>query len=168
MVFWIYLRLSIYQDFESIRNLNMLEIHRVYWEASQYNSGSEYVGETTLKLVSAIFDQIFIFNQMIALQKLWKMFFMHLKSSFRSWDIQVFVFPSSPLFLPVSHCVRGCLKINLKVYDVINCLNMNLITHFVWYLGKEKRYDIETLSIDRVLNKEHFYGKIMQKMGTKS
>ena len=168
MVFWIYLRLSIYQDFKSIRNLNMLEIHRVYWEASQYNSGSEYGGETTLKLVSAIFDQIFIFNQMIALQKLWKMFFIHLKSSFRSWDIQVFVFPSSPHFLPVSHCVRGCLKINLKVYDVINCLSMNLIKYFVWYLGKEKRYDIETLCIDRVLNKEHFYGKIMQKMGTKS
>ena len=40
---------------------------------------------------------------------------------------------------------------------------INLITHFVWYLEKEKRYDIETLSIDRVLNKENFYGKIMQK-----
>ena len=33
---------------------------------------------------------------------------------------------------------------------------------------KEKRYDIETLSIDRVLNKEHFDGKIMLKMSTKS
>ena len=29
-------------------------------------------------------------------------------------------------------------------------------------------YDIETLSIDRVVNREHFYGKIMQKMWTKS
>ena len=94
-------------------------------------------------------------------------FLFHLKSSFHSWDILIFVFPSSPLFLPVSHCVRGCLKINHKVYDVINCLNKNL-THFVWYLEKEKRYDIETLSIDGVSNKEHFYGKIMQKMCTKS
>ena len=34
-------------------------------------------------------------------------------------------------------------------------------------LGK-KRYDIETLPIDRVLNKAHFYGKIIQKMCTKS
>ena len=42
-----------------------------------------------------------------------------------------------------------------------------LITHFVWYLEKEKRYDIETLSIDRVLNKKHFKGKIMKKMCTK-
>ena len=32
-----------------------------------------------LKLVSAIFYQIFIFNQMIALQKLWKMFFISSK-----------------------------------------------------------------------------------------
>ena len=29
-------------------------------------------------------------------------------------------------------------------------------------------YDIETLSIDRVLNKEHFYGTVMHKMCTKS
>ena len=29
----------------------------------------------------------------------------------------------------------------------------------VWCFKKEKRYDVETLSIDRVLNKEHFYGK---------
>ena len=59
-------------------------------------------------------------------------------------------------------------KKNIKFYDVINCLNMNLITHFVWYLEKEIRCDTETLSIDRELNKEHFYGKIMQKMCTKS
>ena len=91
----------------------------------------------------------------------------HLKSSFCSRDIQIFVFLSSPLFLPVSHCFRGWWKINLKVCDVINCLNKNLITHFVWYLKKEKRYDIETLSIDRVLNKEHFYWKTMQKMCTR-
>ena len=79
-----------------------------------------------------------------------------------------FLFLSSPLFLPVSHCFRGWSKKNLKVYDVINCQNKNLITHFVWYLEKEIRCDIETLSIDRVLNKEHFYRKIMQKMCTKS
>ena len=72
-----------------------------------------------------------------------------------------------PLFLPVSHCVRAWSKINLEVYDIINCLNNNLI-HLVWYLEKEKRYGIEILSIDRVLNNEHFYGKIIQKMCTKS
>ena len=41
----------------------------------------------------------------------------------------------------------------------MNCLNKNLTTRFVLYLGKEKSYDIETLSIDRVLNKKYFYGK---------
>ena len=95
-------------------------------------------------------------------------FLFHLKSSFRSQDIQIFVFPSSPLFLPVSHCFRAWSKINLKVYDNINCLNKNLITHLVWYMEKEKKYDIETLAIDRALNKEHFYEKIMHKMCTKT
>ena len=37
-----------------------------------------------------------------------------LKSFFRFWDIQIFVFPSSPVFLPVSHCFRAWSKINLN------------------------------------------------------
>ena len=62
------------------------------------------------------------------------------KSSFHSRDIQIFVFQPSPLFLPVSHCSSAWSKINLKIYDdVINCLSMNLIIHFVWYLEKEKK-----------------------------
>ena len=96
--------------------------------------------------------------------KTMKFFLFHLKSSFSSWDIQIFVFLSSPLFSPVSHCFSDWSKKNLKVYDIINCLSDNLITH----LEKEIRCDTETLSIDRELNKEHFYGKIMQKMCTKS
>ena len=95
-------------------------------------------------------------------------FLFHLKSPFRSRDIQFFIFPCSPLFLPVTHCFRSWSKINLKVYDMMNCLNKNLITHFVWYLRNEKMYDIETLSIDWVLNKKHLYGKIMQKTCTKA
>ena len=105
-------------------------------------------------------------DQMTALQKL--MFLFHLKSSFHSRDIQFLIFLLSPLFLPVSHCFRGWSKINLIVYDIINILNKMLITHFIWYLEKEKRYDTETLSVDTELNKEQFYGKIMQKMCTKS
>ena len=92
----------------------------------------------------------------------------HQKSSFHSWDIQIFVFLSFPLFLPVSHCFRGWSKMYLRVYDAIDCLNKNSITHFAWYLKKEKRHDIQTLSIDGVSNKEHFYGKIMQKICSKS
>ena len=55
-----------------------------------------------------------------------------------------------------------------KVHDVINCVNEISITHFVWYLENEKKYDIETLSIDWVSDKEHFYRKIMQKICSKS
>ena len=95
---------------------------------------------------------------MLAFQKVWKMFF--ILSEKVSWFSRYsnFVFLSTPLFPPVSHCFRGWAKINLKVNDAINYLNKNLITHFVWYLEKEKRYDTETLSIYRVLNKGHFHG----------
>ena len=135
--------------------------------ALSYKFAAYFQSTQYLKLVSAILYQIFISHQMIALQKLKNIFLFHLKNSFRSRDIQIFVFLSSPLFLPVCHCFRGWSKINLKVYDVTNCLNKNLITHFVWYLEKEKRYDNETLSTDRVLNKENFYWKIMQIMRTR-
>ena len=50
----------------------------------------------------------------------------------------------------------------------MNCLDKNLITHFVWYLEKEITCDIKTLSIDRELNTEHFHRKILRKMCTKS
>ena len=115
-------------------------------------------------VVKAIRYVIF-FHQMIALQ-IWKMLFISSKKLFHSWNIESFVFPSSPLFLPLGCCFRGWLKINFKVYDVINCLNKNL-THFAWYLQKEKIYDIEILFIDRVLNKERFYRKFMQETCTK-
>ena len=98
------------------------------------------------------------------------MFFLfHLKSSFRSGDIQIFVFALTSLFLYVSHCLRALSKISLKVYDVVNCLNQNLRTHFPRYLEKESMYAIETFAIDTVFNnKKHFYGKIMQKISTNS
>ena len=85
-----------------------------------------------LKLVSAIFLLNFHFQPNDSPSKTMKntLYYISSKSSFRSPDILIFVFLSSFLFLPVSHCVRGCLKINHKVYDVINCLNKNL-THFV-------------------------------------
>ena len=75
-------------------------------------------------------------------------FLFHLKSYFRYWDIQIFVFPPSPLFLPVSHCLRTWSKINHKVYDVINCLNKNLITHFVGYLKMKKSMTLKLSPLD--------------------
>ena len=96
--------------------------------------------------MSAIFHQIFIFRQMIALQKLWKMFFISSKKLFsflRYLNFCIFVFPS---FFPCQPLVQRLNQENLKIYDVINCL-----THQLW--------DIETLAIDRELYKEHFLWK---------
>ena len=45
-----------------------------------------------------------------------KSFLFHGKNSFCSRDIQIFVYSSSPLFFPVSHCFRRWFKQNLKVY----------------------------------------------------
>ena len=92
----------------------------------------------------------------------------HLKSSFRSRSIDFFVFPSFPLFFPVAHCFRDWSKKNLKAYDIINCPNKNLITHFVWYIEKQKWYDVETLPIDRVLNKEIYMEKSSRKFAPKA
>ena len=120
-----------------------------------------------LKLVSAYFYQIIIFHRMIGLQKLWKMFFISSKKLFsfsRYSNFCVFVFPS---FFPVSHCFSGWFKRILQVHDVINCLNKNLITHFVWCLEKEIGRDIEILSIDRVSNTEHFMENSCRKCAPK-
>ena len=51
----------------------------------------------TLKLVSAIFYKIFIFHQMIALQKLWKMFFISSKKLFSFSRYSNFCILSLPL-----------------------------------------------------------------------
>ena len=120
-----------------------------------------------LKAYDCYFYQIFIFSPNDSPSKTEKCFVFHLKSDFHSRDIHISVFLSIPFFLPVSHCFRGWLKINLKVHDLINCLNKNSITHFFWYLEKEKRYDIEILSIDGVSDKEHFTKTFLRKCAAK-
>ena len=121
-----------------------------------------------LKFVSAIFYQIFIFHQMIAIQKLWKIIFVSSKKALFVLEIFKFLYICPSLFFALSAIALEIDSRKMLVYDVVNCLNKNLNTHYVWYLEKEIRCDIGTLSIDRVLNTEHFYGKIMQKMCTKS
>ena len=121
-----------------------------------------------LKLVPAIFLTHFRFSLNDSPSKTMKNVFFHLKSSFRSWDIQIFVYSSSPLLLPVSHYFRAWLKKNLKVCDVITCLNKDLIKHFVWYLEKEIRCDFKTLSIDRVLNTKNFMWNSCRKYAPKA
>ena len=66
------------------------------------------------------------------------------------------------------------LEDDLKIYKAIMCLNKNLIT-VLSYFEQGERYDIKRLSIDRILNKEHygkilkniFYGKICMKCASK-
>ena len=87
-------------------------------------------------------------------------FLFHLKSSFHSRDIQIFVFLTSP------HCSLSVIAFE-DDRKFINCLNKNLLSRFILYIEKE-RYDIETSSIGKVINKEHLYEKTMQKICTKS
>ena len=65
---------------------------------SYFHMGYKFYAKTVfyLKLVSAVFYDFFFFHQMIALQKLRKMFLISSKSSFRSPDIQIFVIFSVP------------------------------------------------------------------------
>ena len=53
----------------------------------------------------------------------------------------MFLFPPSPLFLPVGHCFSRWLKINFKVYDIINCLNKNL-----WYIMLPSKWENSSCS----------------------
>ena len=47
------------------------------------------------------------FSTIVIPSKTMRCFLFHLKSSFHSRDIYIFVFPSSSLYLPVSHCFRA-------------------------------------------------------------
>ena len=70
-----------------------------------------------LKVVSAIF---FKFTKRKYSKNDEKCFLFHVKSSFRSQDIYVFMLTSSPHFSPVSHCWKSRLKIMFKIHDVMN------------------------------------------------
>ena len=110
-----------------------------------------YIQKTSIYMIYYIFKacvcyfySIFFFFTKDIPSKIMRNVFYFIKKA-----LFVLVFLSFPLFFLVSHCLRDWSKKNLKIYDVINCLNKNLITHFVWYIEKEIRCDIETLSIDR-------------------
>ena len=70
------------------------------------------------------------------------------RAFFYSQDIRIFIFPSFPL---VIHCLKKWSKKNLKVHDVINCLNKNLKTYClitwegkkVWYLNLLNSWSIK-------------------------
>ena len=71
----------------------------------------------SLKLLSAGFH-FFFFCQIIALKYLWKMLFVSSRRAFSFSRYSVF---HISVFV---HCLRERSKINLKVYNVINCLNL--------------------------------------------
>ena len=77
------------------------------------------------------------------------------------------------LHLP-SHCsifiFSKCIfyLVPLVIFSTSNVAKNCSVTHFVCSHEKEKRYDIETLSINGVSDKEHFYRKLMQKKCSKS
>ena len=100
-------------------------------------------------LIQSLCPLFFIFLTIDSPLRIMIFFFsFYLKRFFLYQDIQAFVFQSFPLVSLFGHCFRGWSKINLKIYDVIYCVNNNFLPNFVWCLKKEKRYDIETLSID--------------------
>ena len=45
-------------------------------------------------------------------------------------------------------CLQRFFPLSAIAFDIINYLNKNFITHFVWYLEKEIRCYIETFSIE--------------------
>ena len=129
----------------------------------------KFLKKSLFKACVRYFYQIFIFSPNDSPSKTMKNAFYFIKKALFSLEIiKFFYFCPSLSFLALSHCFRGWSKINLRVYDAISCLNKNLIQHFVCYLEKEKRYNTESLSIDGVSKKEHFYGKIMLKTCSKS
>ena len=106
-------------------------------------------------LCSLFFINFYFFTKWQPFKNYEKCFLFHLRSSFHSWDIQIFVFLTSLSAI----ALKGDSRKTLKVYDLIICLNKNLVTCFVWHLEKEIRCDIETLVTYIVLNTEDFYGK---------
>ena len=120
---------------------------------------------TVFKACVCYFLTNFYFSSNDSPSKTMKDAFYFISKTFVILEIFKFLYSHLPL-LSVSHCFWAWSKISLEVYDVINCLNKNLI-YFVWYLEKEK-FDIKTLSIDRVLNKKHFYGKSCRKYAPKA
>ena len=81
----------------------------------------------------------FYFSPNDSPSKIMKNVFYFIIKLFSFLRYQIFLFLSTPLFLPVSHCFishcfRGWSKINLKVYDVINCLNKMLTLFVMGYI----------------------------------
>ena len=78
-------------------------------------------------------------------------------------EIFNFLYFCFPLFLRMWVSFRGWSK---KIFKFMTSQELN--DKFCLISWEGNKCDIETLSIDRLLIKKHFYGKIMQKICTKS
>ena len=118
-----------YQKYFS-KMLKTYYLGRFFWvpiPIKQYQNMSGFAGDCSLipkhketvnsllwwglKACVCYFLSNFYFSPIDSPSKTMKIVLFHLKRSFRFQDIQIFVFLSSPLFLPHSHCLRGWLKI---------------------------------------------------------
>ena len=107
-----------------ICNLKTTIIHHVMTCTKTYQKVSQYSDMLKKDCVR----YFLFFHQMRGLQKLWEMIFIPYKkfiSFLRYLDFCISVLLSFSLYRPL-------------LYDVINCLNKNSITHFVSYHEKEK------------------------------
>ena len=74
--------------------------------------------------------EIFTFQQMIALKKLWKMFFITSKKALFFLEICKFLyFHFPPFFFLPAIALKFDPRLILKVYDVISCPTKNLKAH---------------------------------------
>ena len=92
----------------------------------------------TLKLVSIFINFLFFSSYDSPSKTMKNAFYFIKKNSFHSGDNQIFQFLSFPLFLTVCHCLRRWSKINLKVYDAINCLKRTQYHISFDILGRKK------------------------------
>ena len=87
-----------------------------------------------LKLVSAIFSEVFIFHQTVALQKLWKMFFIS--------STKLFLFSRFSNFCIFSPCqpfLERLIQDKSQSLWRLQLTKKQLKNTFVWYLEKKKK-----------------------------
>ena len=129
--------MNVYEQyhFPQIMDPNVVPCNRFYFEKQSDNKN--YI-ITPLKLV-CYFLSNFYFSPNDSPSKSMKNVFIWFKKLFSFSRYLVFFFCLPIVFsLSTIDCFSGWSKVNLKVYDIIKCLNKNL-THFVWYIGEEKR-----------------------------
>ena len=87
-------------------------------------------------------------------------FLLHIKSSFHSQDISVFVL----IFLACRKNSLNRKRVNFEIYDVTTWLTKNYNIHIAQYFTNQRQRDNEIWSVNRTFQDKYFSLKIMQKM----